>query len=152
MDTIDRRSFILGMTTAFCECVAGECKRAAFTPPCTWQDAALVKEDVEKIITEQGCLYYFESNPELPQENRICWWVIAKFEDVLTGYLALRSRGLNACWDFPAFAPYLGYHLAFGEGMDEVKPSLREKKPAVDTVGRILFPEGGWPPAKPEVE
>lgn len=150
MQTIDRGSFLLGMTTAFCECVAGECKRAAFTPPCTPQDAALVQEEVERIITEQGCLYYFEENPELPPDSRVCWWVIAKFEDVLAGYLSLRSRGLNACWDFGAFIPYLGYNLAFGEGIDGVKPRRREDKPAVDTVGRILFPEGGWPPPKPE--
>ena len=150
MQTIDRGSFILGMTTAFCECVAGECKRAAFTPPCTPQDAALVKDEVERIITEQGCLYHFEENPELPEESRVCWWVIAKFEDVLAGYRALRGRGLNACWEFGAFAPYLGYNLAFGEGADKVKPRRREEKRGVDTVGRVLFPNGGWPPPRPE--
>jgi hypothetical protein len=30
---IDRKSFILGMVTAFAECVANECKKAALSPP-----------------------------------------------------------------------------------------------------------------------
>ena len=105
---------------------------------------------MERIITEQGCLYHFEENPQLPEKSRVCWWVIAKFEDVLAGYRALRGRGLNVCWEFGAFAPYLGYNLAFGEGADKVKPRRREEKRGVDTVGRVLFPNGGWPPPKPE--
>ena len=38
MADLDRRSFILGMITAFCECVAGGCKRMALSPPLTAKD------------------------------------------------------------------------------------------------------------------
>ena len=32
---MDKRSFVLGMITAFSECVAGGCKRLALSPPLT---------------------------------------------------------------------------------------------------------------------
>ena len=31
--SIDRKSFILGMVTAFAECIANESKKAALSPP-----------------------------------------------------------------------------------------------------------------------
>ena len=38
MKPCDKRSFILGMITAFSECVVGGCKRLALSPPMTAQD------------------------------------------------------------------------------------------------------------------
>ena len=38
---IDRYSFILGMITAFCECVAGGCKRLALSPPLGQDDYSM---------------------------------------------------------------------------------------------------------------
>ena len=35
---LDKRSFVMGMVTAFCECVAGGCKRLALSPPLTREE------------------------------------------------------------------------------------------------------------------
>ena len=42
---MDKRSFILGMITAFCECVAGGCKRMALSPPFRQADSEMVRVD-----------------------------------------------------------------------------------------------------------
>jgi len=52
--TIDRRSFILGMITAFAECVANECKRAALSPPFYPEDYETVVAEAENIAKDQG--------------------------------------------------------------------------------------------------
>ena len=41
-DNLDKRSFILGMVTAFSECVAGGCKRLALSPPLVHEDYDMI--------------------------------------------------------------------------------------------------------------
>ena len=52
--SIDRKSFILGMVTAFAECVANECKKVAFSPPFYPEDYETVLQGVENIANDQG--------------------------------------------------------------------------------------------------
>jgi hypothetical protein len=49
---IDRRSFMLGMMTAFGECVAAEAKKCAFSPPFYPEDYYSLKTDAERIADE----------------------------------------------------------------------------------------------------
>ena len=62
MADLDRRSFILGMITAFCECVAGGCKRMALSPPLTAKDYDSISAEAYDIIDKHGLLYYHEMN------------------------------------------------------------------------------------------
>ena len=50
----DKRSFILGMITAFCECVAGGCKRLALSPPLTRADYGMVADEAGELIEKHG--------------------------------------------------------------------------------------------------
>ena len=50
----DKRSFMLGMITAFCECVAGGCKRLALSPPLTREEYRHYAEEANGIIEKHG--------------------------------------------------------------------------------------------------
>ena len=54
---LDKRSFILGMVTAFCECVAGGCKRLALSPPLSDDDYAALAGEACEIIEKHGLLH-----------------------------------------------------------------------------------------------
>ena len=47
---IDRKSFMLGMMTAFGECIAGEAKKCAFSPPFYPEDYYDLKVEAERIL------------------------------------------------------------------------------------------------------
>ena len=47
---LDKYSFILGMITAFCECVASGCKRMALSPPMQKDDYSMVVKEANQII------------------------------------------------------------------------------------------------------
>ena len=49
-DGLDRRSFILGMVTAFSECVAGGCKRLALSPPLSRDDYRTIAAEAEFVM------------------------------------------------------------------------------------------------------
>ena len=67
--SIDRRSYILGMITAFAECVANECKKAALSPPFYPEDYDAVVSEAGRIAREQGIFLWYDENPDIP-ENR----------------------------------------------------------------------------------
>ena len=62
MNKLDKESFILGMITAFSECVAGGCKRLALSPPLTHTDYEMVKDDACEIIEKHGLVHLHEKN------------------------------------------------------------------------------------------
>jgi len=45
--SIDRKSYILGMITAFAECVTNECKKIALSPP-------FYPEDYDTVVAEDS--------------------------------------------------------------------------------------------------
>jgi hypothetical protein len=145
--SIDRKSFILGMITAFAECLAHECKRAALSPPFYPEDYPDVRSEAERIAQEHGLLLWYEENPDLPPLKRVHWFVLYKYPDVLEEYKAIRKKGLNPVWDLDAFSKWLSYGTVWGEGAENVVPRMREERVKEDmpTVMRILFKPGDWP-------
>lgn len=139
---VERKSFTLGMVTAFCECVGGECKKIAFSPPMYPEDYPYYQHDVEKIVKAHSLSSYFEENKEMEESKRLCWWVIYKFEDALEEYMALRERGCNAMNDFDKFKSVLSYGTAYAEGADQLKPKLREKRPQTGVSDEVLLGTG----------
>ena len=68
---LNKESFILGMVTAFCECVAGGCKQLALSPPLTREDYTSIVRMAEEIIEKHGLLHYHEENLDLPEAERV---------------------------------------------------------------------------------
>ena len=84
----DKYSFILGMITAFCECVAGGCKRLALSPPLTRDDYSLVEEEARAIIEKHGLTHFHERNLDQPESKRVEW---IPANSVHTGYDAYKA-------------------------------------------------------------
>lgn len=145
---VDRHSFILGMMTAFGECVAKESKRIALSPPMLPDDMAAIQEEAKRVADEQNLSLYLEKNEEMKEKDRVLWWVIYKFPEDLEQYQKLRREGKNPAWEFAEFADLLSYGTVWGERSSQVVPKMRENTEAMDPVTRILFPDGGWPVEK----
>ncbi len=109
---LDKRSFVLGMVTAFSECVANGCKRLAFSPPLSAEDFASVSRDAEEIVEKHGLLHYHEKNPDLPGDRRPEWLLIAGQQDTIDRYLALRAKGLSPLESLAPFYELLSYDPA----------------------------------------
>ena len=80
---IDRRSYILGMMTAFAECVTSECKKVALSPPFYPQDHDSVVSEAARIAKDQGIFLWYEENRDIPENKRLNWFVMSKFPGVL---------------------------------------------------------------------
>lgn len=144
-DAIDRKSFMLGMITAFAECLAGEAKKMAFSPPFYPEDYNGLRKEAERICQEQGVFIWHEENADLPADKRVHWLVLFKFPEVLEEYKKLRQEGFNPALHFEKFMTPLSYGAAWGKKADKVVPQMREKRPVLDTVARILLRPGDWP-------
>jgi len=142
---IDRRSFMLGMMTAFGECVAAEAKKCAFSPPFYPGDYLMLRAEAERIADELGVRIWLEENPEIREDNKIMWWVMYKFDEVLEEYQDLRAEGLNPAYEFDRFFDLLSYGYAFGEHSELVRSRIRKKEDTMGTVARVLFKPGDWP-------
>ncbi|MCU0597187.1 MAG: hypothetical protein MUC98_17230 [Desulfobacterota bacterium] len=142
---VDRKSFMLGMITAFAECLAGEAKKLAFSPPFYPKDYRSLRLETERICQEQGIFLWLERNADLPAKKRLHWLVLFKFPEVLDEYKKLRQEGFNPALQFEKFSSLLSYGSAWGKRADKVVPAMREKRPVLDTVGRILLKPGDWP-------
>ena len=105
----DKRSFILGMITAFCECAAGGCKRLALSPPMKHEDFEMVKDEAYALIEKHGLIHYHEENRDQPEEARFDWIVIAGKEKTLSAYLALRDQGYSPVNSLEPFHQILSY-------------------------------------------
>ena len=112
MNGLDKRSFILGMITAFSECVAGGCKRLALSPPLTRADYEAVGAEAEEIIRKHGLLHYREENGDRPEKGRFEWILIAGKRETLDAYLALRGKGFSPVDSLAPFAELLSYNPA----------------------------------------
>ena len=108
----DQDSYILGMITAFCECVAGGCKRMALSPPLTGKAFFAVREEAYQCIECHGLLHYHEKNQDLPEEERFHWIVIAARQETLDEYQRLREAGYNPAKWMKPFYDLLSYNEA----------------------------------------
>lgn len=109
MQKLDKYSFILGMVTAFSECVAGGCKRLALSPPLTHEDYEMVKEDACAVIEKHGLVHWHEKNEDLPIEERFEWILIAGRQETLETYCALRTAGFSPARSLEPFSRLLSY-------------------------------------------
>ena len=110
----DQSSYILGMITAFCECVAGGCKRMALSPPLTQTAFDQVREAGCRCIEKHGLVWYHEKNEDLPPAERFHWIVIAARQETIDEYLRLRAAGYNAAKWLKPFYELLSYNEAEG--------------------------------------
>lgn len=110
--TAEKRSFILGMIVAFCECVAGGCKRMALSPPLLPGEYEQVGQEACSIIEKHGLIHYHERNGEMPEPDRWEWIVVAARPETLDAYLALRERGLSPARSLAPFSRLLSYDEA----------------------------------------
>ena len=108
-DGLDRRSFILGMITAFSECVAGGCKRLALSPPLSWEDYRMIAAEAEEIIEKHGLLHYHEENLDRPEAVRFDWILIAGKRETIDRYLSLREQGYSPMDSLAPFSELLSY-------------------------------------------
>ena len=106
---IDKRSFVLGMITAFCECITGGCKQLALSPPLSHPDFEMVKDEAYALIDKHGLIYYHEENHDRPEEIRFDRIVIAGKVETLSAYLALRDLGYNPADSLEPFHKILSY-------------------------------------------
>ena len=70
-DSTGRTCFILGMITAFAECLANECKRLALSPPFYPEDYEKLLPEAERIAQDQGISLWYEKNPDIPEKARL---------------------------------------------------------------------------------
>ena len=125
---MDKRSFVLGMITAFSECVAGGCKRLALSPPLTPEDYIRFSEEAHRIIRKHGLIHYHEQNLDQPAESRVEWILIARREAVIDRYLALRADGFSPMDSLEPFSELLSYQPA--ESVHTGYDAYREYFPA----------------------
>jgi hypothetical protein len=148
-DLIDRKSYTLGMITAFAECVSNESKKLALSPPFYPADYDAVINETNKIAEEQSIYSWYEKNPDIPADQRLNWFVLYKFSDVLNEYRSLRDQGYNPALHFEKFADLLSYGTVWGTGAEAVIPKMKEKRATEDTYARILLKPGDWPIPRP---
>ena len=142
---IDRRSFILGMMTAFAECIANECKKAALSPPFYPEDYDMLLPEAENIAREQGIYLWYDKNLDIPETIRLNWFVLYKFSEVLDEYRRFRNQGNNPACDLEKFSDLLSYGTAWGASADKVIPKIREDRYKIETFSRVLLKSDDWP-------
>jgi hypothetical protein len=142
---IDRRSFILGMMTAFAECIANECKKIALSPPFYPEDYDMVLPEAENIAREQSIYLWYDKNLDIPETIRLNWFVLYKFSEVLDEYKLFRNQCYNPVWHLEKFSDLLSYGTAWGLGADKVVPKIREDRYKIETFSRVLLKSGDWP-------
>lgn len=107
---LDKRSFVLGMVTAFCECVAGGCKKLALSPPLSSEDYRTMKEEIFDLIEKHGLIYYHEENLDRPPESRFEWVLIAARRETIDSYISLRRQGFSPADSLSPFSALLSYN------------------------------------------
>ena len=108
----DKRSFLLGMVAAFCECAAGGCKRLALSPPLTREEYRLYAGEATGVIEKHGLRWYHEENADRPEAERFDWILIAGKQETIEEYLALRARGYSPAESLAPFSGLLSYNPA----------------------------------------
>lgn len=108
----DKYSYIMGMIVAFCECVAGGCKRLALSPPLTAEDYAMVETEANRVIEAHGLVPFHERNEDTPEGRRWEWILIAAKRETIDEYLRLRKAGNSPVLSLEPFYGLLSYDEA----------------------------------------
>ncbi len=109
INSLDKRSFILGMITAFSECVAGGCKRLALSPPLSKNDYQRLAGEAYEIIEKHGLIHYHEENLDQPEDKRLDWILIAARQETIDQYMILRAQGASPMASLEPFSALLSY-------------------------------------------
>ena len=112
LSRFDKTSFVLGMITAFSECVAGGCKRLALSPPLTQEEYARIADEANRIIERHGLLHYHERNLDQPESRRFDWILIAGKQRTIDQYLDIRAKGCSPVDSLAPFSELLSYDPA----------------------------------------
>ena len=115
--TSEKRYFVLGMVTAFCECAAAGCKDLALSPPLTGGEYAEIADEAEALIERHGLLHYHERNLDRPKSARHDWILIAAREETLREYRRLREEGYSPLDSLAPFSKLLSYDPSRGVGV-----------------------------------
>ncbi len=110
INSLDKRSFVLGMITAFSECVAGGCKRLALSPPLSKSDYQMFAGEAYEIIEKHGLIHDHEENLDQPEDKRFDWILIAARQETIDQYRILRVQGLSPMASLEPFSALLSYH------------------------------------------
>ena len=110
----EKRCFILGMIVAFCECVAGGCKRLALSPPLRPAERAEIEAEAREIIEKHGLLCMLERNGELSEGECWEWLLIAARQRTFDEYLRLRGEGHSPARSLEPFYGLLSYDAEEG--------------------------------------
>lgn len=123
---LDRKSFVLGMITAFSECVACGCKKLALSPPLRHDDFLLVAEEANTLIEKHGLQHYHEKNADRPGFE---WILIARDKHIIDQYLSLRGAGFSPVDSLEPFYSLLSYQPAesIHTGYDAFRSFFEEK-------------------------
>ena len=105
----DKRSFILGMISAFSECVAGGCKKMALSPPLTRREYNMIAGEAYELIERHGLQHYHEENADQPEKTRFDWILIAGKRETIDRYLVLRREGYSPAESLEPFYDLLSY-------------------------------------------
>ena len=138
---MDEYSFVLGMITAFCECVAGGCKRMALSPPINKDMFEKVKDQAYEVIERHGLLHYHEENLDLPEEDRVEWIIIAAKDETIEEYLKIRAEGYSPVKGLRPFWGVLSYdpEEAVITGYDAYREFFREGKYGCKEVDHSVY-------------
>ena len=135
-NSIDKASFALGMTGAFCECVANEAKALALSPPVSLELANEIDDDIKEIVDDFGLKMHRDMY--VSHDTTIVWNIIYKFQCQFDEYMKIKNRGLSPISDFPEFKRILGYGLAFCDGSQNLNPKIIEDPKHSSIIGNIL--------------
>ncbi len=124
---LDKRSFVLGMVTAFCECVAGGCKRLALSPPLTAEEYDRFGREAEQLVERHGLIHYHEKNEDIPATERFEWILISGQKGTIEEYLSLRRAGHSPARSLVPFFELLSYvpERSVHTGFDAYKTYFR---------------------------
>ena len=123
---LDKKSFALGMITAFSECVAGGCKKLALSPPLRHDDYLKIADEANTLIEKHGLQHYHEENTDRPGFE---WILIARDKHIIDQYLSLRGAGFSPVDSLEPFYSLLSYEPAesIHTGYDAFRSYFEEK-------------------------
>ena len=100
------------MITAFCECVAGGCKRLALSPPLSRDDYRDICYEANALIEKHGLIHHHETNDDIPENAQLEWILIAAKQETVDEYLELRKSGFSPVKSLEPFHKLLSYNEA----------------------------------------
>ena len=84
----------------------------ALSLPLTSKDYEMVRDEAEEIIEKHGLIHFHEQNLDQPEDKRCEWILIARREETISKYRALRDKGFSPVDSLEPFYELLSYDPA----------------------------------------